>query len=83
MPGAPDLVSTIASPRPVVWLIAGNGLLRHASSMRMRILFGTEFNVFSTSFSRTACSGMSASRFGSTSIGTRKFSPSTWMPCPA
>ena len=35
----------------------------------MRILLGTDVSVFRMSFSRTACSGMSASRFGSTSTG--------------
>ena len=43
MPGAPLLVSTRARPRPAVPLIAGNGLLRQASSRRMRILLGTAF----------------------------------------
>jgi hypothetical protein len=41
---------------------------------RMRIRLGTEVSVFMTSLSRTAWIGISASRFGSMSIGT-KFSP--------
>ena len=44
-------------------LMAGNGLLRQASSMRMRAFVGTEVSVFRMSLSLTAWIGMSASRF--------------------
>ena len=83
VPGVPNFTSTWASPRPVVLLMPGNGLLRQASSRMMRVLLGTEVSVLRMSLSRTACSGMSVSRFGSMSTGTRKFSPSICRPCPA
>src|SRR5882762_2854872 len=51
--GAPILASINASPPPAVLLISGNGLLRQASSSRMRIRLGTDVSVFSTSLSRT------------------------------
>src|SRR4051812_9213038 len=40
--GAPILASISASPPPALLLISGNGLLRQASSIRMRILLGAE-----------------------------------------
>src|ERR1700704_1414944 len=52
--GAPILASMIASPPPALLLISANGLLRQASSSRMRILLGADVSVFSTSFRRTA-----------------------------
>src|SRR5829696_7317812 len=64
VPGAPILASTMASPPPAV-LSSGNGLLRQASSIRIRILLGTDVSVFRMSLRRTAWIGMSASRFGS------------------
>ena len=71
VPGAPTLASTMASPCPAVLLRSGNGLLRQASSSTMRIRLGTEVSVFRMSLRRTAWIGISASRFGSTSTGTR------------
>src|SRR5438445_7629228 len=53
VPGAPTLASTMASPLPAV-LSSGNGLLRQASSIRMRILLGTDVSVFRMSLRRTA-----------------------------
>src|SRR6185295_17951005 len=58
VPGEPTLASTIASPPPAVLLMSGNGLLRQASSIRIRILLGTDVSVFRMSLSRTAWIGI-------------------------
>src|ERR1700712_2449598 len=71
VPGAPILASTMARPPPALLLMSGNGLLRQASSIRMRILLGTDVSVFRMSLRRTAWIGISASRFGLRSTGTR------------
>src|SRR4030095_2993724 len=56
VPGAPIFASTRASPLPA-GLTFGNGLVRQASRLRMRILLGTDVSLFRMSLRRTAWIG--------------------------